>query len=123
MGFCEELGSGWDRIVLLSELMQLPTPRIDVYEGGSTRVTIFRKIDFFDLNTEDKLWACYMHACIQYVQGDKLTNASLRKRFGLEGKSAGSISRLIKLAVEEKYIKVLDPTTAPRYMKYVPIWA
>ena len=123
MGFCEELGSGWDRIVLASELMQLPTPRIDVYEGTSTRVIIFSKIDFFDLSLEDKLWACYMHACIQHVQGDKLTNASLRKRFGLEDKSSGSISRLIKTAVEEGYIKAMDPTTAPRYMKYIPAWA
>ena len=123
MGFCEELGSGWDRIVLSSELMQLPTPRIDVYEGSSTRVIIFSKMDFFDLSLEDKLWACYMHACIQHVQGDKLTNASLRKRFGLEDKSSGSISRLIKTAVEEGYIKAMDPTTAPRYMKYIPAWA
>lgn len=123
MGICEELGSGWDRIVVSSELMLLPTPRIDVYEGGSTRVVIFRKVDFFDLTLEDKIWACYMHACVQYVQGDKLTNASLRKRFGLENKSSGSISRLIKAAMEAGCIKVLDPTTAPRYMKYVPIWA
>lgn len=83
---------------------------------------IFSKMDFFDLSLEDKLWACYMHACIQHVQGDKLTNASLRKRFGLEDKSSGSISRLIKTAVEEGYIKAMDPTTAPRYMKYIPAW-
>ena len=26
-------------------------------------------------------------------------------------------------AVSKKLIKPLDPSTAPRYMKYVPIWA
>ena len=35
----------------------------------------------------------------------------------------GSVSRLIKEAVELKLIKPLDPDTAPRYMKYIPIWA
>lgn len=32
-------------------------------------------------------------------------------------------SRLIKEAVEMKRIKALDPDTARRYMKYIPIWA
>jgi len=30
---------------------------------------------------------------------------------------------LIKDAVELRLIKAVDPTTAPRYMKYIPIWA
>lgn len=50
-------------------------------------------------------------------------NSSLRKRFELKQTSSGSISRLINEAVEQKYIKPLDPDTAPRYMKYIPIWA
>ena len=75
---------------------------------------------FRDLNS---IWAWYLHACIKQVQGEYLTNSSLRKRFGLEVSSSGSISRLIKEAVELNYIKPLDPNTAPRYMKYIPIWA
>ena len=74
---------------------------------------------FRDLNS---IWACYLHACIKQVQGKYLTNSSLRKRFGLEVSSSGSISRLIKEAVELNYIKPLDPNTAPRYMKYILIW-
>ena len=58
-----------------------------------------------------------------HVQGDYLTNSSLRLRFGLKESSAGSVSRLIKDAVEKGIIKPLDPDTAPRYMKYLPIWA
>lgn len=72
---------------------------------------------------EDKLWACYLHACIRQVEGEQLTNSSLRERFGLKDSSAGSISRLIKEAVSMKLIKPLDSSTAPRYMKYIPIWA
>lgn len=52
-----------------------------------------------------------------------MTNSSLRARFGLKDSSSGSISRLIKEAVNQGYIKPFDPETAPRYMRYIPIWA
>lgn len=119
---CEELGTGWDKIVISCEIQQLPTPRIELYEE-STRVTIFSEIPFTGMSLEDKLWACYMHACILHVQGEQLTNASLRNRFGVPQSSAGSISRLIKEAVAEDIIKPLDPTTSNKYMKYIPFWA
>lgn len=122
MGMCEELGRGWDRMIISCEHQRLPAPRIQVYQD-STKVTLFSHIDFSNISMEDKLWACYMHSCIRYVEGESLTNSSLRERFGLKDTSAGSISRLIKEATEKKLIKPLDPTTARRYMKYIPIWA
>ena len=72
---------------------------------------------------EEKLWSCYLHACIKHIQGEHLTNSSLRERFALSESSSGSVSRLIKEAVNRNMIKPLDPFTAPRYMKYIPIWA
>ncbi len=119
---CEELGTGWDKIVISCEVRQLPTPRIELYEE-STRVTIFSKISFTGMILEDRLWACYMHACILHVQGEALTNSSLRNRFGVPQTSSGSISRLIKEAVTKGIIKPLDPATSNKYMKYVPFWA
>ena len=119
---CEELGTGWDKIIISCEIQKLPTPHINMYEEN-TKVTLFSEIPFFDLSPKDKLWACYMHACIKYIQNEFLTNSSLRDRFGLEEKSSASISRLIGDAVVNKYIKPLDPTTAPRHMKYIPYWA
>lgn len=119
---CEELGRGWDRMVISCELQCLPAPRIQVYQD-STKVTLFSHIGFSNISMEDKLWACYMHSCIRYVEGETLTNSSLRERFGLKDTSAGSVSRLIKETLEKKLIKPLDPTTARRYMKYIPIWA
>ena len=118
---CEELGTGWDKIIISCELQQLPAPHIDIYEEN-TKVTLFSKADFFDLSPNDKLWACYMHACIKYIQNEYLTNSSLRERFGLEDKSAASISRLIKEACEKGLIKKLEET-APRHTKYIPGWA
>ena len=119
---CEELGTGWDKIVISCESQQLPTPRIDVYEE-STKVTLFSEIPFSSMSLEDRIWACYMHACILHVQGEHLTNGSLRSRFGVLKSSSGSVSRLIKAAVAEGFIKPLDPTTSNKYMKYVPFWA
>lgn len=122
LGICEELGSGWDRIVLSCELMQLPAPRIEGF-SDDTRVTLFSEISFSELSMEDKLWACYLHSCIKYVQSEQVTNSSLRERFGLEEEGSSKISRLIKEAVNRHYIKAVDSNTAPRYMKYIPIWA
>lgn len=118
---CEELGTGWDKIIISCELQQLPAPRIDIYEEN-TKVTLFSKVNFFHLSAPDKLWACYMHSCVLYIQGEFLTNSSLRIRFGLEEKSSASISRLIKEACEKNLIKKLEET-APRHTKYIPIWA
>lgn len=119
---CEELGTGWDKIVITCELYQFPAPKIELFED-STRVTLFSEMPFSNISMEDKLWTCYLHACIKHVQGEQLTNSSLRERFGLENSASASISRLIKEAVKMEIIKPLDPATAPRYMKYIPIWA
>ena len=122
MKMCEELGRGWDRMVLACEMQYLPAPRIEIFQE-STKVTLFAEMEYTNIPMDDKLWSCYLHACLMYIQGDALTNGTLRNRFGLKDSSAGSVSRLIKEAVEQKRIKAIDPETAKRYMRYVPIWA
>ena len=110
---CEESGTGWDKIILSSELKHLPAPRITLYEDNM-KVTLYASLDFNDILQEDKLWACYLHACIRYVEEKHMTNTSLRERFGLDDSYKSQMSRLIKQAVESKLIKPFDPTTAPR---------
>jgi len=122
MGICEELGTGWDKIVSACELQQLPAPRMDVYEE-STRTLLFSDVKYSALSIEDKLWACYLHASVLYVQGEMMSNRSLRERFGLPQTSAGSISRLIKEAMEKQLIKPYDTEASNKYMRYIPIWA
>ncbi|MBQ1176146.1 MAG: putative DNA binding domain-containing protein [Paludibacteraceae bacterium] len=119
---CEELGRGWDRMVLTCEAQFLPAPRIEVFQD-STKVTLFSEMEFGNIQMEDKLWSCYLHACLMYIQGDALTNKSLRTRFNVKETTAGSISRLIKESVSRLQIKALDPETAKRYMRYIPVWA
>lgn len=118
---CEELGRGWDRMVLSCEIQLLPAPRIHIYQE-STKVVLFSSLAFANISSEDKVWSTYLHACLKYIEGDALTNTSLRERFGLKVTSAGQISRLIKDVVSKELLKPLDPTTAPRYMRYIPKW-
>lgn len=119
---CEELGSGWDRIALECELKQLPAPKILLYEEN-TKVILYSELPFANIPHEEKLWSCYLHACIKYLTHEGLTNSSLRQRFGLADTAAAQISRLIKEAVSEGVIKPFDAETSQRYMKYIPGWA
>lgn len=122
IGVCEELGSGWDKVALSCEEFQLPAPKIEVYEEN-TKVTLFGHIPFGKMTHEDKLRACYLHACIKQVSNEQMNNSSLRERFGLPVSGMSSISRLIKDAIDRDMIKPVEPNTAPRHMKYVPFWA
>ncbi len=119
---CEELGTGWDKITLACESMMLPAPKITKY-NENTRVTLFSHIPYSKISKDDKLWACYLHACIMHTQGEFLTNYSLRKRFGLPDTCSGSISRLIKEATNKGYIKAFDDSASNKHMQYIPVWA
>ena len=118
---CEELGTGWDKIVLATEKMQLPAPTMIRYEEN-TRVVLFSSRPFNMLTKEDKLHATYQHACVKYLQGDAMTNKSLRERFGLPDSASASISRLIKEAIKEERIKPYESQTSNKYLKYLPFW-
>ena len=122
MKFCEQLGSGWDRIVSLCEDQNLPTPTIQEYETA-TVVSMHEKIPYEEMQMSDRLWACYMHACRMHLSGRLMTNQSLRLRFDLAGKNATvSISRLIKSARDKNLIKVADEASGPKNQGYLPFW-
>lgn len=80
-------------------------------------------IPYAKMDKEDKLRACYLHACLKYVNNDYLTNTSLRERFGIAPKNNAMVSRIIKNGIQENLIKAYSEDTAPRYMKYVPYCA
>lgn len=122
LGICEELGTGWDRVATYCEAYLLPAPQIDIYEEN-TKVTVFGPVAYKNMTQETRLWTCYLHVCLKYVNQEKATNSTLRDRLGLASTAAASASRLINLAVEAELIKPLDPNTAPRYMSYIPFWA
>jgi ATP-dependent DNA helicase RecG len=122
VGICEERGSGIDKVVFQVEFFQLPAPLFEVPEGF-TRAVLFAHKALSDMDKNDRVRACYLHACLKYVNRGYLTNTSLRERFGIEEKNIATASRLIKEAVEANFIVPYDPDTSKRYMKYVPWWA
>lgn len=120
IGICEERGSGIDKTVFAAESEHLPAPTIFV-SSEHTVVTLYKFKTLKEMERHEKLHACYMHASLQYVSKDYLTNSSLKERFGVT--DSPTVSRIIKDAIANEKIKPLDPDTAPRYMKYIPYWA
>ena len=124
IGLCEELGSGWDRAVQSCEQYYLPVPTVR-QSGSGTRVIIQGYASFAEMSQEERVWNCYMHACIMFVNRKQVTNSSLRLRFGLENRDSNTVmvSRVIKAAVDKKLIKPLKADAPPRKMCYIPFWA
>lgn len=118
---CEELGTGWDKIVVGCELKNLPPPRMQVYENG-TRVLLYAYRPYANWSMEDRVRACYYHACVKFILGEHLTNLSFRTRLGVPPSSAASVSRVISEALAQNVIKPLDKDAGNRYMKYIPYW-
>jgi len=76
------------------------------------------------MSPEDKIRACYQHACLRYVSNKQLTNASLRERFAIDEKNAAIASRIIMSTVQKGLIKPSDTESMSRkHIKYVPFWA
>lgn len=123
MGFCEEKGSGLDKVIFYNELYQLPPINV-IIDENRTRVTIYSYKELNNLDKKEKIRACYQHACLKWVSNEKMTNQSLRERFQIEAHNYSVASRIIRDALEEKVIKEDDPENKSRkYASYVPFWA
>jgi ATP-dependent DNA helicase RecG len=122
LGICEERGSGIDKVIAQVEFYQLPAPLFEV-PPDFTRVVLFAPRPLTEMDKADRVRACYLHACLKFVQRDYLTNTSLRERFGIEEQNRAIASRLIRDTVEAGLIVAHDPNTGPRFLKYIPAWA
>lgn len=122
IGVCEERGSGVDKVVIQTEIFQLPAPLFDATDEH-TRVVLFAHREFKAMDKTDRIRACYLHACLRYVQRDYMTNTTLRERFGIDEKNSSMVSRIIKDTVEAGLIRCHDETVGSRARKYLPRWA
>lgn len=75
-----------------------------------------------DIDKNERVRACYQHACLRYVSNEKMNNQSLRARLGIEDKNYPMASRIIKDALEARVIKEENPDGGSRH-NYVPYWA
>lgn len=123
IGICEEKGSGIDKVISSVELYQLPAPNFEAKEKH-TKITLFAFKALNKMDKEDKIRACYQHACLCYVSNKKMTNQSLRERFKIEEKNSAIASRILKDTLRAELIKEDDPESrSKKYAKYIPFWA
>jgi ATP-dependent DNA helicase RecG len=119
---CEERGSGIDKVVSQTEDYQLPAPLFEVPQGF-TRTILFAHKDLEDMSREDRVRACYLHACLQYVKRQNMTNKSLRERFGLAESKVAQVTRIINASLDAGLIKKINVSESRRDSAYVPFWS
>jgi ATP-dependent DNA helicase RecG len=122
VGICEERGIGVDRVVFQTEFYQLPAPSFETPEG-CTRAVMFAHKALREMDLSDRTRACYLHACLRFVERNPMTNSSLRERFGIEVRNSAIASRIIRETMEEHLIKPYNPEQSKKQAKYVPFWA
>ena len=120
MGMCEEQGSGLDKVIAQVEMFQLPPPLFRA-ESNSTQAILYSPRTFADMTPEERVRACYFHAVLKFLSGDKMKNASLCTRLGIASKNAAQATAVINKALDAGLIRVADPEH-PR-AGYVPHWA
>ena len=119
---CEKRGSGYDRAVEAIESMGLPAYSV---ESGDdfTRVTLFPKKSVLDMTRDERVEACYQHACLLYEDRKTLNNQSVRERFGLDKNKSAMASHIISDAVEAGLIKLKRPDDGSRkFAQYIPFY-
>ena len=85
------------------------------------QVILYGPRSFGKMSMPERVRACYQHAVLKYLSGEKMKNASLCERFGIDIKNAAQASKVIKATLQEGNIKVADPEH-PR-AGYLPHWA
>jgi ATP-dependent DNA helicase RecG len=120
---CEERGSGMDKVVSSIEIYQLPAYDAKIQEKH-TKVILYAYQKFADMDKQDRIRACYQHACLKYVMNEKMTNTTLRERFKIADENAAMVSRIIRDTAHAGLIKEEDPeNTSRKFVKYIPVWA
>ncbi len=121
-GICEERGSGIDKVVFQTEAYQLPAPLFET-PNGFTKAILFAHKEFDEMSKDDRIRACYLHACLQFVNRKKMTNKSLRVRFGLEEEKVSVVTRVINATVEAGLVTNSSSSESRRDTSYVPYWS
>ena len=123
MSICEERSSGIDRVVTMAEAYQLPAPNFRAAQNR-TVATIYGPKPFEDMDREERIRACYQHCALKHVLSERMTNQTLRERFGLSEAKQATTSQIISATIEAGLVK-LDETAGEsrRYARYLPFWA
>jgi ATP-dependent DNA helicase RecG len=123
LNICEERGTGIDKVVDAVEHSHLPAPDFVVTQNHFKAVLYAGRV-LSAMSRENKIRACYQHACLCHVNQIDMTNSSLRARFAISDENYPMVSRVINDTLDAKLIKLQDPSSKSRkFAKYVPFWA
>ena len=120
--FLSIIGLFIDKIVLESEIYQLPAPMFETINEHTVAI-LFAYKELKDMDKSDKIRACYLHAGLRYIQRDYMTNTTLRERFGIDKKNISMVSKIINETLQEKKIYIYDESVGTRARKYITWWA
>ncbi len=124
IGICEERGSGIDKVIAAIETYQLPAPEFRTDPATTISILYAHHLKASAMTRQDRVRACYQHACLCFVANSVMTNASLRKRLSISESNYPLASKILADTLSEKLIKRFDPTDKSRkHAKYVPFWA
>ena len=120
MSICEERGSGIDKVIAAIEEFQLPAPDFRTTSQHTVAV-LFGPREFAAMDREERIRACYQHACLWHVSGKTFTNASLRHRLKIEQRNYSQASRIIRDAIAAGLIRQAGGSR--KDATYMPFWA
>jgi len=120
--FCEKRGSGVDYAIEAIEEKGLPP--VEFTKGEQhTKIFLFPKKRLSEMTKEEKVMACYQHACLLYEDRKPINNQSVRERFGIDKNSSSVASRIIADTVEAGLIKLSDENNASKkFVSYLPFY-
>lgn len=122
LDMCERRGSGYDRAVAAIEEMKLPAYKVQSGEDY-TRVYLYPQKSLNEMTREEKVTACYQHACILYEDNKTLNNQAVRERFGLDKNKNSVASRIIADTIEQGFIKAFDDKNiSKKFTSYIPFY-
>jgi ATP-dependent DNA helicase RecG len=123
MDICEEKSSGIDKVVKQAEVYQLPAPEFRS-AFKRTVVIVYGPKPFSDMDRNDRIRACYQHCVLRYVMTQRMTNQSLRERFGLGEGQATTATQIINATFDAGLIKPDEAVGgSKKYARYLPSWA
>jgi len=120
MRLCEEQGTGIDKVITTVELHQSPPPDFRT-EGEAVRAVLFAPRRFAEMTTEERVRACYQHAALKHVSGQRMKNATLCERFGIDPKNKAQASVVIRQTLDGGLIRPAEPGNPKA--GYLPSWA
>jgi len=122
LGMCEKRGSGIDRAIEAIEQSGLPAPHFSKSEVHM-RVTLFPKKSWREMSKQERVSACYQHACLMYEDNKSINNQSVRDRFRLDKNNSAVASKIISDTVDAGLIKPNNEDSSSRkFATYIPFY-